>query len=206
VSLEYILLGLLREPASGYDLKKIFDTEVGHFWAAELSQIYPTLKRLEKQRLLRSHHAAAKRGPRRIVYETTAAGNRALSAWLQAGPEVGDERQAFVAKLYFMPALDDLGATLRLLSGLRQRFATRLETLRSMEKLWADSDPRYPNDLPTVEFHKLLALRKGLFSLQAHVEWADDSIRLVRQRASAAGGDGKATAKPEESDQRMEKV
>jgi PadR family transcriptional regulator, regulatory protein AphA len=206
VSLEYILLGLLGEPASGYDLKKIFDTEVGYFWAAELSQIYPTLKRLEKQHLLRSHHAAAKRGPRRIVYETTAAGNRALRAWLQAGPEVGDERQAFVAKLYFMPALDDLGATLRLLSALRQRFATRLEALRSLEKLWEESDPRYPNELPTAEFHKLLALRKGLFSLQAHVEWADDSIRLVRQRADPAGVDRKAKAKPEKSDQRTAKV
>jgi hypothetical protein len=99
-----------------------------------------------------------------------------------------------------------LGATLRLLNGLRQRFATRLETLRSLEKLWAESDPRYPDDLPTVEFHKLLALRKGLFSLQAHVEWADESIRLVRERARPAGGDRKATAKPQESDKGMEKV
>jgi DNA-binding PadR family transcriptional regulator len=182
VSLEYILLGLLREPASGYDLKKIFDTQVGHFWAAELSQIYPTLKRLEKQHWLRSHHAAAKRGPRRIVYETTAAGNRVLRAWLESGPEVSDERQVFVAKLYLLPALDDLGVTLSLLTGLRQRFATRLDGLRLLEKMWPESDPRYPADLPTVEFHKLLALRKGLFSLQAHVEWADESIRAVHKR------------------------
>jgi PadR family transcriptional regulator AphA len=206
VSLEYILLGLLGEPASGYDLKKIFDTEVGYFWAAELSQIYPTLKRLEKQHWLRSRHAAAKRGSRRIVYETTAAGNRALRAWLQAGPEVSDERQAFVAKLYFMPALDDWRATLRLLTALRQRFATRLEMLRSLEKLWDESDPRYPDDLPAAEFHKLLALRKGLFSLQAHLEWADESIRLVRKRAGPAGGDRKAKAKPEKSDHRTASV
>ncbi len=206
MSLEYILLGLLGEPASGYDLKKIFDTEVGYFWAAELSQIYPTLKRLEKQHWLRSRHAAAKRGPRRIVYETTAAGNRALRAWLRAGPEMSDERQAFVAKLYFMPALRDLGATLHLLAALRRRFATRLEMLRSLEKLWEESDPRYPDDLPTAEFHKLLALRKGLFSLQAHVQWADDSIRLVRQRASPVGGDRKRKAKPEKSDQQTEKA
>ena len=37
MSLEHILLGLLREPASGYDLKAIFDERIQHFWAAELS-------------------------------------------------------------------------------------------------------------------------------------------------------------------------
>ena len=48
MSLQHILLGLLREPASGYDLKAYFDSSVRYFWAAELSQIYPTLQRMEK--------------------------------------------------------------------------------------------------------------------------------------------------------------
>ncbi len=48
MSLQHILLGLLREPASGYDLKAYFDKSVRYFWAAELSQIYPTLQRMEK--------------------------------------------------------------------------------------------------------------------------------------------------------------
>ena len=67
MSLEHILLGLLREPASGYDLKVVLDHGIGHFWAAELSQIYPSLKRLEKQGLLRSRRTASQRGPGRIV-------------------------------------------------------------------------------------------------------------------------------------------
>ena len=57
MSLDHVLLGLLREPASGFDLKGMFDQGIGHFWAAELSQIYPTLKRLERQGWLRSHSA-----------------------------------------------------------------------------------------------------------------------------------------------------
>src|ERR1700740_1459020 len=52
VSLEHILLGLLRQPASGYDLKAVLDHGIGHFWGAELSQIYPSLRRLEKRGLL----------------------------------------------------------------------------------------------------------------------------------------------------------
>lgn len=63
MSLEHILLGLLREPASGYDLKKLFDERIDYFWAAELSQIYPTLKRLEQRGWIRGREAASSRGP-----------------------------------------------------------------------------------------------------------------------------------------------
>src|SRR5437588_510550 len=77
MGLDNILLGLLRQPASGYDLKRVFDEGIGHFWAAELSQIYPALKRLEKRRLLRARKVDSKRGPGKYVYQTTAAGQAA---------------------------------------------------------------------------------------------------------------------------------
>ena len=47
MSLEYAILGFLNYlPLSGYDLKKMFDTSVQHFWPADQSQIYRTLARL----------------------------------------------------------------------------------------------------------------------------------------------------------------
>ncbi|MCE1255059.1 MAG: PadR family transcriptional regulator, partial [Anaerolineae bacterium] len=47
MSLEYAILGFLQyQPLSGYDLKKIFDQTVSHFWPATQSQIYRTLDRL----------------------------------------------------------------------------------------------------------------------------------------------------------------
>ncbi len=47
MSLEYAILGFLNyHPYTGYDLKKIFDTSVRHFWPADQSQIYRTLARL----------------------------------------------------------------------------------------------------------------------------------------------------------------
>jgi len=50
MSLEYAILGFLNyHPYTGYDLKKIFDTSVNHFWHADQSQIYRTLARLTEQ-------------------------------------------------------------------------------------------------------------------------------------------------------------
>src|SRR6266849_6316058 len=98
MSLDLILLGLLREPASGYGLKAQLDHGIEHFWTAELSQIYPTLKRLEKAGLLRSKQAASERGPGRVLYETTAAGRQVLAEWLRSEPQIGDVRTAFLAQ------------------------------------------------------------------------------------------------------------
>ena len=53
MSLKYALLGFLNYgPHTGYELKKFFDVSVAHFWNAELSQIYPTLKTLETEGLV----------------------------------------------------------------------------------------------------------------------------------------------------------
>jgi len=78
MSLDHILLGLLREPASGYDLKDAFNETVAHFWSAELSQIYPTLKRLEERGLLRSRREPSPKGPDRRVYRLTGEGREEL--------------------------------------------------------------------------------------------------------------------------------
>jgi DNA-binding PadR family transcriptional regulator len=110
--LEHILLGLLCQPASVYDLKAVLDHGIGPFWAAELSQIYPNLKRLEQRGSLRSRRATSKRGPGRIVYEITAAGRKELAAWLRNGPQFGHMRQTFLAQIYLMDELSDPEHTL----------------------------------------------------------------------------------------------
>ena len=186
MSLEFILLGLLRRPASGYDLKKFFDEGIGYFWAAELSQIYPTLKRLEKRGWVRSHAAASKRGSGRRVYVTTPAGRRALREWLRGEPQFGDERFAYLAQVYFMDELKDLRQTIRFFGRMRDHFATKLDALRMLDRRWAEADPRYPDDLPTSELHLQLTLRKGLLSLEAHVHWCDEAIRRMGARLPGA--------------------
>lgn len=182
MSLEYILLGLLREPASGYDLKDILDNGIGHFWVAELSQVYPTLKRLEKQKLLRSRRAASKRGPRRIVYEITENGRKELAAWLRSEPQCGDMRHTFLAQIYLMDELSDLPQTLKFLEKLHTRWAARLEALRNKEKEWSQRDPGFPDDLPLAAFHHHITLRMGVHAHQGWVTWCEESMRRVRAR------------------------
>ncbi len=190
MSLDHVLLGLLRQPASGFDLKAMFDEGIGHFWSAELSQIYPTLKRLEKKGWLRSRSAPAKRGRGRRVYEITPPGRKALQAWLSGGPQVGDERLAFLAQIYLMDELGDLGKTLEFFGALRESVAQRLRELRQIERRWAQADPAYPEVAPLPDFHVQLSLRWGVLSQVAKLRWCDESIRRIRARLRKGGRDG----------------
>lgn len=74
MSLESAILGSLNyHPYSGYDLKKIFDTSVRHFWHADQSQLYRTLGCLAEQGLLELEKVAQEDRPHRKVYQITPA-------------------------------------------------------------------------------------------------------------------------------------
>lgn len=186
MALDHILLGILRTPASGYEVKGQFDQVFRHFWAAELSQIYRTLRRLEAQGLLASRAESSARGPARRVYQTTAKGRQRLRQWL-AAPEFGDERLTYLSQVYFLDESRDPADALRFMRALRDRFAAQRAELVAVERSWR-ADPRYPDALPDEEFHPQLTLALGLSKLAALQEWAEESLARIEARAAARGG------------------
>jgi PadR family transcriptional regulator, regulatory protein AphA len=182
MSLEGVLLGVLRNPATGYEVKQSFDTIFAHIWAAELSQIYRTLKRLEQDGLLKSRRAPSDKGPEQRKYEVTAKGRKRLRTWLAAGPQVGDERYAHVAQLFFLGELHDFGATAAFLETLLKQYRARVAALKGMESSWRSADPAYPDRLEPEAFHSALTLQMGIQRTEALVHWAEQSLKRVRQR------------------------
>ena len=63
-------------PYSGYDLKKIFDTSVRHFWPADQSQIYRTLSRMSEKGWVEIEVIHQESRPDRKEYRITPAGTR----------------------------------------------------------------------------------------------------------------------------------
>src|SRR5262245_50207413 len=106
MSLDHILLGMLREPASGYDIKTAFDQGARYFWSAELSQIYPSLQKMERAGWLKSHREPSPKGPERRIYRRTAKGADELRRWLISGPAMGTERFAYIAQLIYFGEVD----------------------------------------------------------------------------------------------------
>ena len=197
MSLQHILLGLLREPASGYDLKGYFDKSVRYFWAAELSQIYPTLQRMERDGLLKSKVEPSSKGPKRRVYSLTPSGRKMLREWLLGEPQLGDERYGFVAQFFFMDATGDWRETKRYVTALRKVLVSRLDTYGKIERDWRRGEADFPDPESPAGFHQHMALRGGLHHLTARVKWCDEVIKQVETRmrkSDSASGKRKTKA------------
>ncbi len=99
MSLQHALLGVLEaRPMSGYDLVRFFDSSAGWIWAAPQSQIYPTLRRMERAGLIGGDDEP--RGPRltRTVYTVTEKGLEELDRWLATPHDPGPPRDPFLVQ------------------------------------------------------------------------------------------------------------
>jgi len=182
VSLKHIMLGLLREPHSGYDIKKRFDQSLRSFWRAELSQIYPMLQKMEQDGLLSSKEGESDIGPPRRVYTRSAKGREELTAWLQNGPTVGTEKIAYLAQVFFLANLNDHDKAIEFMQELRQHMAEWLAQLQAAEENWRSNNPLYPDELPDADFFPQLTLDLGLSKVQANLDWCDRCIERIRAR------------------------
>lgn len=108
MSLDYAILGFLNyQPMTGYDLKKVFDDSVRHFWYADQSQIYRTLNRLHEQKLVEKQVVEQDNRPDRKIYFITDKGKEALQKWLVSQPEVDSPHSSPLIQVFFAGQFPD---------------------------------------------------------------------------------------------------
>jgi DNA-binding PadR family transcriptional regulator len=163
-----VILGMLAlgEPRSGYDIKAIVDRSTRFFWAASYGQIYPELRRLERQGLIEGKDSPTG-GRRRRVYRLTAAGRRALIDWLLGRELTIELRDESLLRLFFADALPREQALL-LLEGRRRGHEEYLDVLRAI-------DARPGEDPPFVD----LVLRWGLDFNEWGARWCEEQLERL---------------------------
>ncbi len=87
--------------ATGYDLKKCFESTFGHFFAAGYGSIYPALSSLAADGLVECEEVPQEGKPDRKVYRITAAGHECLRNALAKTRTTHKVRSEFLAMLYF---------------------------------------------------------------------------------------------------------
>ncbi|MFB9769072.1 PadR family transcriptional regulator [Lactiplantibacillus modestisalitolerans] len=107
--LQFIILGLLnQQPLTGYDLTKAFENEIGEFWQAQHSQIYPQLKRLETQGYIAHEVTVSGAKLEKKLYHITTEGSAILRDWISTGtPDLTATKDEFILKLYFIRSNHD---------------------------------------------------------------------------------------------------
>lgn len=192
MSLQHILLGMLEQPASGYDLKQAFEQQQAHYWSANLAQIYPTLNRMEEKGLLASTEQPSPRGPPRRVYARTRAGRKVLIDWLTGGPEVHTDRLGWLAQVGFLSNLDRSGQV-RFLLALRDEFQRHRGELLGIESHWKAADPGFPDALEEPDLFAHFTLRLGVKKYATIIDWCDECLERLDHRSPAALARGAAT-------------
>ncbi len=102
-----VCLGMLTDgEASGYDLKKEFESTFAHFYGAGYGSIYPALSSLAADGLVDCREIPQEGKPDRKVYRINAAGRRRLAEVLENPGTSHKIRSEFLAALFFAHLMD----------------------------------------------------------------------------------------------------
>ncbi len=176
--IKFILLGFLNyQPMTGYDLKQMIDGSTAHFWHAHHSQIYTTLRQMERDGLVTSVYVKEESLPDRRVYTITQAGKEILDNWLsQSMTEVTQIKEDLLVRVFFSARRNpqDVLAELRLQN---QRHQEKLTTYRhiaeEMPHMYSDSDLQHD--------HKFwrATLELGIRYEEMYLGWLTDTIQTI---------------------------
>src|ERR671937_3199632 len=151
---------------TGYDIKAFVDKTARYFWAASYGQIYPELKRLEDQGLVRGRPDPSG-GRARTVYELTEAGTAALQRWLESDDEASyDLRDEGMLKLFFSDSAPE--RRIDIVRAMRMREERALAHLRSIEP-HASQGPPGP----------YLTLQMGIGLTEWTIKWCEETERQL---------------------------
>lgn len=182
----YAMLGVLAAgPASGYDIKKFCDKSIAHFWNENYGHIYPVLKQLEREGLIRGETEKNEGNPPRTVYRIAAEGREELKRWLMQPVEPAPARHELLLKLIFAGSAPP-DSIIGKICESRRLHSEHLEAYKSLERLYTThrglaSNPDYP--------YWISALRYGIMDAEFRIRWCDETLeRLNHSNESTIGG------------------
>lgn len=191
MSVRHALLALLSEgPKYGLQLRQEFEARTGEMWPLNVGQVYTTLRRLERDRLVETGHPAGD-GPHH-TFAITADGERELVEWLRTPPGPAPPRDELVIKVLVAARLPGIDVQ-ELLQVHRRQL---IETMQQYTNLKAET--------PEDDVELALVADAEVFRIEGILRWLDAADTRLAQSAPApatglAPGQGPASAAPSES-------
>lgn len=178
MSLKHAILGFLSfKPMTGYDLKKAFDNSVQHFWPADQSQIYRTLRQLHQAGHISKEVIEREEQLDMKVYDITEDGRDELISWLSQPQSVQSSREPHLIQLYFGALLEDD----TMLDMLRDQLAEAEDVLATYTAIYHTAVASSVGADPRWRFYTMLTLEYGIEMNYAYHQWVSAVIdRLER--------------------------
>lgn len=168
---QYAILGVIAErPCSGYEIKKFIEGSIGFFWHESFGQIYPVLKALERDGLIRSVEAdlGNKARNRHCI---TARGKKTLAEWLAEPHEAEVIRNEMLLKLFFASH----GAARPMIEHLKEQQSRNKELHGKFEAINASM----PTEADGSGRFWRLTLDYGRRAVEAEQQWLGEAIQAL---------------------------
>ncbi|AMV61164.1 Negative regulator of phenolic acid metabolism PadR [Pediococcus damnosus] len=172
--LKYVLLGLLKtKKQTGYDLAKSFDSDIGEFWNANHSQIYPLLKRMEEDKLIGHEDVTVGQKLQKKQYFITNKGQKIFYAWLKSPSDLDNTHDEFILKLFFID--DAQSPLLKPMIITQQKYhEEKLQQLNTQFKQKFSTQKKIDQN-----FGHSLVLRHAIDREQGYSNWLTEMLKLI---------------------------
>ncbi|PYN43899.1 MAG: PadR family transcriptional regulator [Candidatus Rokuibacteriota bacterium] len=160
---------------SGYDVKKLIERSIAHFWNESYGQIYPVLNRLAAEGFAARRREKQRGKPDRHVYSLTEKGRGELARWLAVPARYEPFRSELLLKLF----LGDAGRAADSIAQIEHYEATQrglLETYLGIERRLREEMAGHPQ-LP----FSLVTLHYGQHRCRAMLAWCAESSRALKR-------------------------
>ena len=188
------ILGLLSwQPMSGYDIKKLIEMGLRHFWSESYGQLYPSLNQLVEDGLATRKEGGGSGRRSRHVYSITDEGRRAFAEWLKEAAEPMPVRNETLLK-FFLAGRGSADESARIVEEYRVRERERLEEFTASERVLREAIRLgdLPPELADLTGSSgdnqdqlmvfLLTLRHGIRLTEARLDWCDEALKVLRER------------------------
>lgn len=176
MSLEYAILGFVNyQPMTGYEVKKLIDQSISHFWPAVQSQIYKTLIRMEADGWLTVETISQELRPPRKVHTITPKGREELFRWLETPLPPGEIRIAWMLQIFFAGQMEDE----KILSLLHYLLAVQQKRLEAFTAIPDENRESMQENDKRDRFFWMLTADYGVAQTIAQIQWLKKVIHAV---------------------------
>jgi DNA-binding PadR family transcriptional regulator len=181
-ALGYAVLGLLQKPSSGYDLRKVFSSTSMKTYSDSPGAIYPALRRLERDGLIRGTVEEGSGLRRRQIFRLTPKGVSELKQWIAlpiTREDVGSGLMTIMLRFAFSETVMGADASVKLLKSLESALTPYLQNLH--EQLRTMMNPAVPTSAR-------LALECGIRSYESLSEWTHHALATYEKEGRKKTG------------------
>jgi DNA-binding PadR family transcriptional regulator len=167
-----ILVSLLEQPGSGYELARRFERSIGRFWTATHQQIYRVLRRMSDDGWVTGDQIGQGGRPDKVCYSVSGTGRAALTAWLREPVQPEAVRHELAVKIR-AAAFDDAAGREALIAEVRRYRLTHEATLA---RYLTGERRDFPGADGPGERLRHVVLRGGIAYEKMVLTWLDDVL------------------------------